>query len=68
MKYQCPACKRTNEVTITDKKSNEFFSCDFCFEEFFYIDGVFFILTNDEDFYNWKKKLKRFVGYKNAKG
>lgn len=67
MKYQCPACRYGNEITVNKKSTAERFRCDFCQEEFFYIDGVFFILTAEEDFYNLKRKLERFVEHTNAK-
>lgn len=67
MKYQCPACQCENELKFDKTFETEIFKCDFCAEEFFYIEGVYFVLTAEEDFYNVKRKLRRFVEQNNAK-
>jgi uncharacterized protein YbaR (Trm112 family) len=59
--FQCPVCKnQQNLKSVQDKKFTEF-KCNECLEKYFSLEGIYFIMTEKDDFFNLKRKLDRYI-------
>ena len=61
MIYQCLECK--NQQNLEPMQDHEFmvFKCNQCMEEYYYLEGIYFIITKKDDFFNLRRKLNRYI-------
>ena len=55
---KCINCNKKQSLLL---KNQTVIKCNFCYEAYPVIEGIIITLNTKDDFFNYKKKLKRYI-------